>query len=139
MEDKFIEPTVASRVKIALCVIFIIATYPAEELWGRSFMAFIEGLPICESLTWLRGIVIAHVLLFWLVGLLASSLAIQTLRSGEFPLPGAWVWFRTKVRTGWKAKVDGYILVIVALFFFLGPVVAWYFLPLDTIFFCWSS
>ncbi len=136
MEAKFIEPTIASRVKLALCVVFGIALSVAMDRWWDPFMEFVKGLPTCESLPWYRGIIIAFVLLFLSAGFSASRAAILTLRSGQSPFPGAWVWSRTKVRTGWKARVDGWVFALLALVCFSGPVVAGYLLRVNVIF-CW--
>lgn len=136
METKFIEPTVASRLKLVLCAILGVTASLAMDRWWHPFMAFVTGLPTCESLPWLRGLVIAFVFLFLLAGLSVSRAAILTLRSGQSPFPGAWVWSRTKVRTGWKAKFDGYAFGLVALICFLGPAVAAYLLQVNVIF-CW--
>ena len=136
METKFIEPTVASRVKLALCAGFGIVLSLAMDRWWPPFMGFVKGLSTCESLPWLRGITIAFVILFLLAGLSAFRAAIMTLRSGQSPFPGAWVWSRTKVRMGWKAKLDGYGFALLALLCVLGLVVSGYLLHVNDIF-CW--
>lgn len=136
METKFIEPTVASRVKLTLCVAFGVALSLAMDRWWHPFMGFVKGLSTCESLPWLRGIVIAFVILSVLAGFSVSRAAVLTLRSGQSPFPGAWVWSRTKVRRGLKASIAGYGFGILALICVLGPVVAGCFLHVNVIF-CW--
>lgn len=134
MESGYIEPTTASRMKLAIASVMGLALYVAMELWWQPFMDFVRGLPVCESLPWLRGIIIAFALCIWFAGLSALRAAVKTFRSVQSPFPGAWVWTRTKIKTGWRAKLDGYAFAFVAAICFAGPVISAYLLRLNLLF-----
>jgi hypothetical protein len=136
METKFIEPTASGRLKLVLCVLLGLGLNVVMDRWWNPFMEFVRSLPTCESLLWLRGIVIGFAVLGLLTALVAARAATLTLRSGQSPFQGAWVWSRVKVRTGWKAKADGYGFALGALLCLLGPAVGGYLLQVNVIF-CW--
>ena len=127
METKYIEPTFESRVKIGLIACAGFAASVAMEIWWRPFTAYVRALPLCESLPWLRGMVVAFALFSLLVGGIAARACLLTLRSGQSPFPSAWVWSRTQVRTGWKAKLAGYIFGVLATACLAAPLVGLYY------------
>lgn len=138
MEARYVEPTFAGRTKLALCVLVGFLLSISMDLWWSSFMTFVKGLPLCESLPWLRGIFLGFTLLSWLAYASAARAGILTLRSGEFPFPGAWVWSRTKVKTGWRAAIDGWVFVFLGVVCFVGPFAVGYAFEVNVIF-CFPS
>ena len=138
IEAKFIEPTVSGRLKLVLCVLAAIGLDVVMDRWWDPFMTFLRSLPLCELLPWHRALFLGFVALFWTAGASVARAAWLTLRAGQSPLPGAWVWVRTEVRTGWKATLDGYVLVLLAFFSIVGPVVVGYLLKVHLIF-CWPA
>ena len=134
MGEPYIEPTRSGRLKLALLAIGGVVALVAMNLWWHRFMDFVTSLPICDELPWLRAIAIAVALQFWSVGLLCVRAARLTLISGQSPFPGAWVWSRTRVRTGRRARSNGYMFAVIAAACFVGPVVAAYALRVNVIF-----
>lgn len=138
MEPQFIEPTAASRFKLALCGGLGLGLSLAMDHWWAPFMAFVRALPPCESLPWLRGVALTFVSLGLLAALSAARAAVLTIRSAQSPFPGAWVWSRTRIKHGWKARADGYLWMVIALAMAVGPAVGLYFLDVLVIF-CWPA
>ncbi|MBA4216738.1 MAG: hypothetical protein V3V71_07190 [Roseateles sp.] len=134
MEDRFIEPTFGGRLKLGVCALAGFALSVAMDFWWPPFMGYVRALPICESLPWLMGVFLTFVGLCWLAGLSVFRAALLTLRSGQTPFPGAWIWSRTKVRTGWRARLDGYAFVLLAVAAFVAPLFAAYVLDVQDIF-----
>jgi len=106
----------------------------AMDLWWHPFMDYVRSLPLCEGLPWLRGILLTFFLLFWLLSLLLVRASVLTFRSGQTPFPSAWVWSRTKVRTGRTAQLSGAVFAVLALALAAAPVVAAYLLQAHLIF-----
>lgn len=131
---KFIEPTLASRLKLTFCVVLGLFLWLAMELWWEPFMAYVKDLPLCESLPWLRGVTLGFVAIFWLAGLSAARASGLILTSGQSPFPNAWVWTRTPVRTGWRARLDGYAAGLIAAACFFGPLAVAYLAKVQFIF-----
>jgi hypothetical protein len=134
MDAQFVEPTRAGRIKLAMFVLAGLLVSAAMHTWWHPFMGYVQSLPICEQLPWLRGIVLTFIAISWLVGIAAVRAARLTLVSGQSPFPGAWVWSRTKLRTGWKARLDGCAFALYSTICFAGPVVAAYGLKAHEIF-----
>jgi hypothetical protein len=127
MEVRFIEPTFEGRVKIGLILGTGIAISLAMRIWWHPFMDYVSSLPFCEHLIWLRGIILAFAFLSMLTGCLSARAAILTLRSGQSPFPGAWVWSRTQIVTGWKAKLNGCLYCLQSAFLLVGPLIGIYY------------
>lgn len=134
MDPGYIEPTTATRLKLAIASLIGVAIYVAMELWWQPFMEFVRGLPVCESLPWLRGVIIVFTLGIWFAGLSVLRAAVKTLRAGQSPFPGAWVWTRTKIKSGWRARLDGYAFALLAAICFTGPVIGAYLLRINLLF-----
>ncbi len=134
MEPRFIEPTTAGRLKLALLAAVGIAFSVAGDIWWQPFMDYVRALTTCESLPWLRGIIIGLFFVFWLTAYVTGRTALLILRSGQLPPPGAWVWSRTKVQTGWRAKLAGSLFAVLAAFFLAAPIVTGYVVQVNIIF-----
>ena len=134
MSDRYLEPTRASRIKLAVAVMAYIAVYVAMELWWTPFMSYVRALPLCEGLQWLRGLAIAFLLMFAAASFSAARAGILTLQAGQSPFPGAWIWSRTRVRTGVRAKLNGWGFLAVAALMAVAPVAIGYALKVNVIF-----
>ncbi len=134
MAHEYIEPTRTSRIKLGLLVVAGALASLAMELWWHPFMDYVRSLPLCEGLPWLRGILIAFCLGSWLLSLVLLRASVLTFRSGQTPFPSAWVWSRTRVRTGWFAQFSGAGFAALALVLAASPVVVGYIFQAHAIF-----
>lgn len=125
MEDRFIEPTFGGRLKLGVCALAGFALSVAMDFWWPPFMGYVRALPICESLPWLMGVFLTFVGLCWLAGL-------SVFRATLF---GLWSATKSKRRgTGWRARLDGYAFVLLAVAAFVAPLFAAYVLDVQDIF-----
>jgi FtsH-binding integral membrane protein len=123
MNAEFIEPTSASRRKLAiLFVVSLVGGVLLIELL-EAYLAELKLRPICET--------IGPVSVLWisvLGGLLlcaawAAWTARKTLKLNQWPLPGTWVFRRTLIRRGRPVIWGAYamlawaILVVAAVIF----------------------
>lgn len=113
----YIEPTRAGRIKIAAAVLVSVAVFQAIKRWLiPAFNAHVHALPRCEQWHWLMNTV--HVV-FWAVPLLLTivmvPVALRLIRHRQFPLPGAWVWQRTKIQRGRVVVLRAYALLAACL------------------------
>lgn len=106
--ERFIEPTPASRRRLLALAALGIAAGAALQFWllPRLF-AFVALLPLCERFRWLQGLLLGTLGAMPLFGLWAACHAGRLLKAGQWPLPDAIVWRRTRVLTGravtWRA------------------------------------
>lgn len=119
----YIEPTMAMRVKLLAFGALAVAISVTYDVWAQPLVSWIATLPTCESLPWVRAELIVAVAVCWLAGFAAMRQAITTLRSGQVPTPGAWVWVRTRIRTGFYARATAAMLSFVSAAFIIGPLV----------------
>ncbi len=136
MAHEYIEPTLASRIKFGSLVLAGVLASLAMDQWWHPFMNYVRSLPLCDGLPWLRGILVTFLLAFWLLALLLARTSVLTFRSGQTPLPSAWVWSRTKVHTGRIARLTAAMYALLALTLTAAPVVAAYLLQAHLIFLC---
>jgi hypothetical protein len=114
--EEFIEPTPASRRKIAAQFVsaLVVCVVTLEFLMPR-FLEFIHALPLCEQLDWIDG---AFLVLTGALMLLAARgifTARQALRLGQWPLPGAAVLRRTPVQRGALLRRGAYAGLVASL------------------------
>jgi hypothetical protein len=126
-EPRYIEPTAASRGKLAGAVVAAFAVGLAFEWWLASRLEWVASLPTCESLPWVRVELLAGLLICWYISYAAFGQGTETWKTGQTPLPNTWVWSRTRVRTGGYAKFTAIATFATSAIFLLGPVVviAW--------------
>ena len=107
MEERVIRSTHRSKALIVL--LRIVAPFAAAYLlWlgAHFYSSHVASLPTCDQLRWFR-----LVLLLGFAGLLAFALGflrngLRIWRSGQYPAPGALVFFTTRVSTGSWARVS---------------------------------
>lgn len=106
--EGFIEATPASRRRLSAWLAIGMAAAAALQFWLLPMLfSFVNLLPFCERLRWLRGILWSTLGALPLFGLWAAWYARKLLRAGQWPLPDARVWRRTRILTGrsvtWRA------------------------------------
>jgi hypothetical protein len=124
MSEAYREATRGTRVRLALLILAVVLASVLLPPWIRSHMAELRALPLCEQLLPLRAFIVGGYLVCVVLAGLVANAAVRTLMSGESPFPGAWIWRRTRIRTGWRASLDGLLLVLVAFVLLLAPGVA---------------
>jgi len=127
MNERYIEPTAATRSKLAAATAAFVVFGWAYGVWISPRLQWVASLPTCDSLPWVRLELIAGILICWCISFWALRLGGEILRAGQYPLPRAWVWHRTRVRTGFYAKFVAYFSLFTSAVFAIGPmlVVAW--------------
>lgn len=121
MSRAYREATRGTRTRFALLVLAGLLVAALLPPWIRAYMADVELLPLCEKLRPLRAFIVGGYLACVVLAGLAANAAVRTLASGESPFPGAWIWRRTPIRTGWRAKADGVFHALVAFALVVGP------------------
>jgi hypothetical protein len=104
---EFIEPTQQGRrallIRRGLQVAAAVVAFATAHLVFRHM----RTLPACESIPWLRGVLVVLVCLPLVVGVYGVWLARAMLRHGQWPLPGTQVLWRRAVERGrrvcWRA------------------------------------
>lgn len=94
----------------------------AFDRWVKPVLEWIATLPVCESLPWVRAEVIFGIGLVWLAALVALRTGWKVWTLNQSPLPGAWVWSRTRVITGKHARFAAIGYFFTAVLLLLGPI-----------------
>ena len=127
MESDYIEPTAATRRKAMALVAVAGAVAAVAQFWlAPRFFAFVNALPVCERLPWLRGMLIGLIAVVPLFGLYGIWLACRVLLAGQWPLPNAPVWRRTRIRRGRAARWRAGMLLLAASVAASFPLLAWH-------------
>ncbi|HEY2346873.1 MAG TPA: hypothetical protein VGH80_13525 [Xanthomonadaceae bacterium] len=109
VQAEFIEPTRAGRIKLAVIVVAGFAFAWIADKWAYpAYWRYIDHLPKCDSLPWLRGTLLALSLLpLAIAAIWAVPAALKMLKYGQWPVPGALVVVRTPIKRGrvvrWRA------------------------------------
>jgi hypothetical protein len=122
-EPRYIESSMAMRLKLVAVAVGTFLFGLAFNRWVSPALKWVATLPTCESLPWVRLELIVAVLVCWLIAFATFNQGRKTLQTGQTPLPGAWVWSRTKVHTGLFVKVVAVSAFSVSALFLLGPIV----------------
>jgi hypothetical protein len=125
--DEYIEATPASRRKlVAVFVVAVVAGLVILEYLLPEYLAYIRTLPFCEQVDWVESTFLALMLgLVVLVPWIAKS-ARDVLRLEQWPLPGSWVWSRTRVERGARVRWRGRGMVAAAVVLLVVPLVSAY-------------
>ena len=86
-------------VRLALCAALILCYVIVDSYWPR-FMGFVKALPPCEQVPWWRTILIVVATPFFFVVALMIWDGYRALHFRQWPVPGAFVWWRTKIKRG---------------------------------------
>ena len=124
---EYMEPTPDSRRKFAACVLFGIVVAVAMEFFLLPAMrAHLKSLPPCAQFTLLIDVMQVFTVVMPLVmGSYSVWFARRLLRHGQFPLPGAWIWQRTRVQRGWRVRLRAYVSLLLCVVLLLGAGWAW--------------
>ena len=121
MEPSYIEPLPGARAKLLWATVAGVCIGIALRLCLPRFLSFVGSLPYCEAVWWIRAFGLAVYFFFWWAGHGAARTAVRTLRSDQWPFPGATVWQRTQIRTGWSARRVGCVYALSAVIIFAAP------------------
>jgi len=107
MNAEFIEPTSASRRKLAVFFVgAIVAGVLAIEL-VEAYLADLMSRPICEAIEPVSVLLAAVLGAVLLCAPWAAWIARKALKLNQWPLPGTWVFRRTPIQRGrpviWRA------------------------------------
>lgn len=122
-EPQYIESSSVTRAKLFGAGLAAILLGVAYDQWVAPWVRWVSTLPTCESLPWVRLELISGVLICWFIAWASLQQGYATRRLGQTPLPGTWVWSRTKVRTGTYATLTSFGLLALSALFFAGPIV----------------
>lgn len=120
-DPQYIEATFAMRVKLALAALASTLVSKAFFVWVKPTLDGVATLSTCESLPWVRAELLAGLAICWLIGASAFRIGRLTARLRQTPVPGTWVWSRTRIRTGMVARVTACAWYLVAAVFVVGP------------------
>jgi hypothetical protein len=114
MSDEFIEPTPESRRNLLLLFFAALVVAGALKFWLMpALFSHIAGLPRCEQLRWLRGVLLVAIATPAIFGMWAIPQSLRLFKLNQSPLPGTWVWRRTPVRRGRAVRLRAaYVLVV---------------------------
>jgi hypothetical protein len=111
MTEEFIEPTAASRRKIAmLFFVALVVGVGAIELLEAQ-IAEVNKRPICENITTLSlwfGVVFGSLVM---CGIWVAWMARKALKLNQLPLPGTWVARRTPILRDGALRWRAYLLL----------------------------
>jgi hypothetical protein len=120
-QPRYIESTPAVRAKLVGAAVASLLIAAAFDYWVKPKLNWIASLSTCESLPYVRIELLFGVAIAACIGLVAYKQARQTWKLEQSPLPGTWVWSRTRVRTGAYAKAVAVALFTMSAFFIGGP------------------
>lgn len=135
MNSNVVVPTWRGRITLALLYLASIAVTVVMKLWWRPFYDYVDSLPECDRLPWMRGIVLFLLAAPVFVAFTMLQHSRQLLQFRQSPLPHALVFFDTKVRRGWPVVAEAYILRTVAAVLVPVPIVFWVLADLTSLFF----
>jgi hypothetical protein len=128
MTDEFIEPTPQGRRNLIVLLVIGVLLAISYRFWLQpALFGYIQSLPLCDQLPWWRGLLISVLASFLFVALLSAWNALQLLRYGQLPLPGTWVFQRTKIQRGVGVRRRAYFLLAISV---LAVPITWY---------CWQN
>lgn len=122
------EPAPGDRLKIACSAAALAVGLALIHLLAvRPTLAWVRTLPGCEQATWLTGLLVGGMALLPLLGgVVFVPLALRSLRHGRMPPPGTWLWQRTRIWRGRRARWTA------------GAMIAWTVLALPVPYFAWQ-
>ena len=121
----WIEPTRAGRVRLVLERAAFFAWFMSHLWWVPAVVARVDSANPCASLATLQGMFAYVLVASWVPVVLFAWWSWRTLRAGQSPTPGSRVMFRTRIRTGWRARLDSLGLAAVAAMLAIVPVTVW--------------
>jgi hypothetical protein len=120
---RYIEPTPGARLKLAVGTGASILVGVAFSYWVQPKLRWVASLSTCESLPYVRAELLVAIVLVWFMATVLYRSAAKIWRLGQSPVPGTWVWSRTPIRTGARAKFEAVALYCLSAALFVGPAV----------------
>lgn len=108
---EFLEPTSQGRKTLLWRRGTLIAAAAGSFIGAHLILGHVKSLPDCESIPWLRGLLVALVLLPAGMAVYGVILARAMLRSGQWPLPGTLVLRRRPLERGVRVRWRAYGLL----------------------------
>lgn len=123
-EPEFIEPTPQGRRKLVMLIACLALVGLLLDQWlFPAWSRHLQTLPLCErSIQMMGALRAAFLVVPLIVGVFAVIIARQWLRLRQFPLPGAWVWRRTRIRRGRIVQLRAYALLVMSALAWLVPI-----------------
>lgn len=121
-EPEYITPTPRERLRFVLAWGAFYAWIFSHALWLPAAVARIDTPNPCESLGTLQFLVAYAILATSVPALLFGSRAWRTRRATQYPPPGSWVLWRTRVYTArWWVILSKWSLAAMAVVFAMVP------------------
>ena len=121
--EEYIEATPASRRKLGvLFAVLVSAAFAMLELVLPEYLAFLRTLAFCDQLDWVEGTLLAMLLAAVIPAPWSWIASRRIVRLEQWPLPGSWVWQRTRVERGAKVLWRARALAAAAVAMFIVPV-----------------
>jgi hypothetical protein len=133
---EFIEPTLANRKKLAALIVSVIVLGVTVDRWlFPAYFGYIGRLAVCAQLPWLRGSLIAMMMLpIVIAASWAVPQALRLLSYGQSPPPGTWVFVRTRIKRGRTVRWQAYGLLLWSLVAVVFPFWGWHLMASTPIF-----
>jgi len=126
MNSEFIEPTSASRRKLAIFFVaaLVVGVLVIELL--EAYLAELKTRPLCETIEPLSVLSISILGGLLLCAAWGAWLARKTLKLNQWPLPGTWVFRRTPIQRGRRVIWRAYAILAWAVLMLASVVFASY-------------
>jgi hypothetical protein len=122
--EQYIEATPASRRKlVVLFAVLVVAALGILEVLLPQYLAFLRTMAFCEQLDWVEGTLLAILLAAIVPAPWSWITSRRILRLEQWPLPGSWVWQRTRVERGPKVRWRGRAMAAAAIAMLTVPMV----------------
>lgn len=121
----YLEPTRSGRLRLVLTRALLFVWFMSHLWWVPAVVARIDFDNPCASLATLQGILAYLLVVPWVPVVLLALWSWQTFRAGQSPTPGSRVLFRTRIRTGWWARLDALGFAAFAAMFAVVAMIVW--------------
>lgn len=121
------DPAPGDRRRIAWAVGGLVLGLSAIHMLAvRPTMAWVRTLPDCDQATWLSGMLVGTMALMPLFCLIVLvPIGFRVWRHGCWPYPGVWLWRRTRVRRGWRARLTSVGMFVCTVITVPMPLFTW--------------
>jgi len=123
----FAAPAPGDRRKIALTLAALVLGLALFHfLVFTPTLAWVRTLPVCEQAIWLSRMLLATMTLPSVLGLTVFlPMGLKAWRHRRWPYPGMWLWRRTPVRQGTRARLIAAMMVAWPLLAVPMPMFTW--------------
>ena len=124
-EPAYLEPTPSGRRRLVLTRALVFVWFMSHLWWMPALVARMDSARPCASLATLQGLFAYILVVPWIPVVLNASWSWQIFRAGQSPTPGSPVLFRTRIRTGWRARLDALCFAALAAVFAVVAITVW--------------